>query len=292
MASAPTIGAIETEYAGVRFRSRTEARWAVFFDALGIEWMHEPEAYSNGRITYLPDFWLPQLEMFWEVKPNDRYDRAKPEMLAELTRCNVVVSTADPWNAELTGDGYYSNALKADHLVPMTWREDDSAATIAYQQKLIADGVAEDEVEGIQEVTETFEVLHLDRITCDDLAIAVGNDSRQEHLLRNALSYAAKWRFWSPGSGLPQRCGALARPESINFEPVIQAGVYDERHDRIATEWTDALPRFVQRRIKSVYGRKGVIGVTFHGGAPRWFDDYTLDKSWPTGDCDYFSVSA
>ena len=30
--------AIETEYNGYRFRSRLEARWAVFFDALGIEY--------------------------------------------------------------------------------------------------------------------------------------------------------------------------------------------------------------------------------------------------------------
>lgn len=28
--------AIETRYKGYRFRSRLEARWAVFFDALGL----------------------------------------------------------------------------------------------------------------------------------------------------------------------------------------------------------------------------------------------------------------
>ena len=30
------ITAIQTEYGGYKFRSRTEARWAVYFDALGI----------------------------------------------------------------------------------------------------------------------------------------------------------------------------------------------------------------------------------------------------------------
>ena len=30
------IKAIETEYNGYKFRSRLEARWAVFFDALGV----------------------------------------------------------------------------------------------------------------------------------------------------------------------------------------------------------------------------------------------------------------
>lgn len=55
--------AIETRYKGYRFRSRLEARWAVFFDALGIEWEYEPEGYrlSNGEL-YLPDFWLPTFE--------------------------------------------------------------------------------------------------------------------------------------------------------------------------------------------------------------------------------------
>jgi len=34
-----------TKYAGITFRSRLEARWAVFFDALGISWEYEPETF-------------------------------------------------------------------------------------------------------------------------------------------------------------------------------------------------------------------------------------------------------
>jgi hypothetical protein len=54
-----TIQAIETRYAGCRFRSRLEARWAVFFDYAGIRWEYEPQGYrlSDGT-TYLPDFLL------------------------------------------------------------------------------------------------------------------------------------------------------------------------------------------------------------------------------------------
>lgn len=49
--------AIETRYKGYRFRSRLEARWAVFFDALGIKWEYEPEGYDLGEAGwYLPDF--------------------------------------------------------------------------------------------------------------------------------------------------------------------------------------------------------------------------------------------
>lgn len=51
------IKAIETIYNGYRFRSRLEARWAVFFDALGINYEYEPEGFElpSGK-RYLPDF--------------------------------------------------------------------------------------------------------------------------------------------------------------------------------------------------------------------------------------------
>ncbi len=56
------IGSIETHYAGCRFRSRLEARWAVFFNHAGIGWDYEPEGIMvshRHRITrYLPDYWL------------------------------------------------------------------------------------------------------------------------------------------------------------------------------------------------------------------------------------------
>ena len=54
-----TVRAIETEYKGYRFRSRLEARWAVAFDAMGIEWQYEPEGYVlDDGTKYLPDFKL------------------------------------------------------------------------------------------------------------------------------------------------------------------------------------------------------------------------------------------
>lgn len=61
--------AIETNYNGYRFRSRLEARWAVFFDKAGIKYKYETEGFktSNG-LYYLPDFYLPDLKVFVEVK--------------------------------------------------------------------------------------------------------------------------------------------------------------------------------------------------------------------------------
>lgn len=60
---------IETEYKGHLFRSRLEARWAVFFDTMGIPYHYEPEGFEMGGIRYLPDFYLPEWKTWIEVKP-------------------------------------------------------------------------------------------------------------------------------------------------------------------------------------------------------------------------------
>lgn len=62
------IQAIETSYSEVKFRSRTEARWAVFFDHCQIEWQYEIEGYDTPYGSYLPDFYLPSLKTWVEVK--------------------------------------------------------------------------------------------------------------------------------------------------------------------------------------------------------------------------------
>ena len=69
--------AIETKYRGYRFRSRLEARWAVFLDAWGVSWKYEPEGYDLGdQGWYLPDFYIPSWEMFLaQVLRNQRQFR-------------------------------------------------------------------------------------------------------------------------------------------------------------------------------------------------------------------------
>lgn len=85
------IKAIETVYKGYHFRSRLEARWAVFFDALGLEWEYEPEGYEfKDGTRYLPDFYLRELRLWVEVKP----DEPSLEELGKLTQ--LVEATNDP----------------------------------------------------------------------------------------------------------------------------------------------------------------------------------------------------
>jgi hypothetical protein len=102
-----TIQAIETKYKGYRFRSRLEARWAVFFDALGIEWEYEKEGYQleptddiagDETVYYLPDFYLPVLDVWVEVKGEQLSytDEIKIRRLAHYSKKSVLVVGSIP----------------------------------------------------------------------------------------------------------------------------------------------------------------------------------------------------
>ena len=97
--------AIETVYNGYRFRSRLEARWAVFFDALGVVYQYEPEGYDLNGVRYLPDFWLPQLNCWVEVKrcwPTDK-EEEKAQLLAWHTGKQVYIFHGDVWLPDAGG---------------------------------------------------------------------------------------------------------------------------------------------------------------------------------------------
>lgn len=86
---------------GEKFRSRTEARWAVFFDAIGLRWEYEPQGYRLDDGTwYLPDFWLPGMRLWAEVKPEtgpteDEADRVGALVAGSGYGCLVL--NGAPW---------------------------------------------------------------------------------------------------------------------------------------------------------------------------------------------------
>ena len=100
--------AIETKYKGYRFRSRLEARWAIFFDSLGQRWDYELEGFEfeNG-VKYLPDF-----KIYWSSEGNDGYwievKGAKPnkdeiekaDLLRKETNTPVFIYWGSPWPDE------------------------------------------------------------------------------------------------------------------------------------------------------------------------------------------------
>ena len=106
------IKPIETRYKGYRFRSRLEARWAVFFDAMDVAYAYEPEGYSVGGSGYLPDFWIPIQHPdhshypsagYWlEIKPipltPDQHEKCK--VLAARTGHYTCILAGQPWPGE------------------------------------------------------------------------------------------------------------------------------------------------------------------------------------------------
>jgi len=55
-------------YRGIAFRSTWEVRAAQYLDTKGIAWEYEKHRFDLGECTYLPDFYLPETQVFWEVK--------------------------------------------------------------------------------------------------------------------------------------------------------------------------------------------------------------------------------
>lgn len=79
------IHAIQTVYRGCHYKSRLEARWAIFFDEYGIEFVYEPHRLLfEDDMVYVPDFFLPDLFTWFEVKGDPTIDaQKKPRLLWE-----------------------------------------------------------------------------------------------------------------------------------------------------------------------------------------------------------------
>lgn len=96
---------IETTYNGYRFRSRLEARWAVFFDALGFSWEYEKEGFDLNGTPYLPDFYLPQWGAWVEIKPKvfemESAGHDKCLLLSKATKPDkVMLVSGNPYQGE------------------------------------------------------------------------------------------------------------------------------------------------------------------------------------------------
>lgn len=64
------IKAIETKYSGRYFRSRLEARWAVWFAEMGIKWEYEIVGMDLDGERYLPDFFPSRVWLAYRDKAN------------------------------------------------------------------------------------------------------------------------------------------------------------------------------------------------------------------------------
>lgn len=109
--SHPVATPIPTFYKGYHFRSRLEARWAVWLDALEIRFRYEVEGFEIGGTRYLPDFFIDDSETFLEVKPTHDFEgTAKAHKLAKSGR-NIVVFTGDVYTGHWVWVGIAGRGL-------------------------------------------------------------------------------------------------------------------------------------------------------------------------------------
>ena len=78
------VKALPTRYDGVLYDSRTEARWAVFFDQLGIGFLPQEQGFLTDGVPYRPDFLLPAQALIAEVKPSFDADPDGVQKLRDL----------------------------------------------------------------------------------------------------------------------------------------------------------------------------------------------------------------
>lgn len=104
------VDSIETKAYGCRFRSRLEARWAVFLSELKFEWDYEREGFVIDGEAYLPDFWLPsvdpgQASIGWghwlEIKPTWPLSKPQEALYAGTARDTghrLYAACGTPWS--------------------------------------------------------------------------------------------------------------------------------------------------------------------------------------------------
>ena len=127
------LKAIQTEYNGYLFRSRLEARWAVFFDACGVAYEYEPEGFDlGGGLYYLPDFLLHGVQgrdggdLYVEVKGQmtnldarklNRFislGRKETHLCGKSSTAILIVGSIPPGNSMSEITNYISDTAYAD----------------------------------------------------------------------------------------------------------------------------------------------------------------------------------
>lgn len=188
---------LETQYQGIYFRSRLEARWANYFDRREVRWIYEPNGYeidlgydpdykSHDTVLWLPDFYLPDLDAHVEVK-----GRWAIEDNRYLESLMVAATSAGP----CAGGLYLVSGLARpkDNFIssyPMLYWNDDR---ISLDQTTFA-----------KEPEDRYQKNYIDNVAgAGDLRVAIDEIIRQQNTLyfsglesdSTALGKAAGFRF-------------------------------------------------------------------------------------------------
>jgi hypothetical protein len=130
--SEPMIKSIETEYNGIIFRSKMEAKWAFFMDEIGIKYDYEPETFDLGEgVYYIPDFYLPEIDGFLEIKPEYNPTYSPVDRFALVTKKHIIVMQGNPFYPKDDSPNssycyYYDEKLTGDIFTPHGLGEQDN----------------------------------------------------------------------------------------------------------------------------------------------------------------------
>ncbi len=127
------IRPIPTLYRNIMFRSRLEARWALFFDQLGIIWQYEPR-YFDIPGGYRPDFFFPQTGLYAEVKPEwpepseiEKAVRAARKFDVQIIFLDGMPRTANYWSVyRYSKNGFGNESTEYGYAVdgiPVQWTD-------------------------------------------------------------------------------------------------------------------------------------------------------------------------
>jgi len=115
------MNAIPTQYKGVEYKSKLEAKWACFFDKIGVICEYEPFTITRNNHKYLPDFYTIGLfgDEYIETETNRFGDKiclieVKPRMPND-TYINNLMNVREPGKCAIVGvcrDMFWGDDLK------------------------------------------------------------------------------------------------------------------------------------------------------------------------------------
>lgn len=217
---------IETRYKGYRFRSRLEARWAVFFDSLGLPYSYELEGFDLEGVWYLPDFMLPRgfeacpcedsdpdyFSPVWvEIKPasqiQDESATEKARRLAIASGRPVYIFAGEPYIGAYSATMWHVDGERVTWCEPWIWSECPACGGIDLQHRA---GVRGDSVEDDGLCYPMFQCMHCD---VHDRSVIVDTHDRYWH---KGLWVVLK-RGWTPMRG-QKLMRAFADARGARFE--------------------------------------------------------------------------
>ncbi|CAE6906321.1 conserved protein of unknown function [Pseudomonas marincola] len=135
------------KHQGYMMRSHSETRWAEVMDALGIQWIYEPQLVKTRHGWYLPDFYLPGAGIYLEVKgpKPSQLEIDKARDLQDAAGCPVIFAWGDMRTCGLEVIGGYLTALHQCGAVLFTTHELGSVVREGlgqpYQSRFIRAGI-------------------------------------------------------------------------------------------------------------------------------------------------------